>query len=80
MRISNRVSDLLRSAALPLDSGKAFPMRSSAELCLGDAISLFDKGNFVDAARRAVDSLSYSVGVFSPVYTSAKAALGEMSA
>lgn len=48
-------------------------MESSARLCLADAIELYDAGN-EDAARvRALKSLSYSVGILSPVYQKASA-------
>jgi hypothetical protein len=39
-------------------------MRTSAESCLEDALSLLAKGDYVHAAERAVCSLEYSVGVF----------------
>lgn len=43
-------------------------MESSARLCLQDAISLRDEGEFKYAYARAVDSLAYSVGIFNPDY------------
>lgn len=43
-------------------------MRSSAELCLKDAIDLQQQGKCVAARNRAVKSLQYSVGVFHPDY------------
>lgn len=46
-------------------------MQSSAELCLADAIALFDKGDFEYARKRALKSLAYSVGVFHPDYKKA---------
>ena len=48
-------------------------METSARLCLSDAVQLFDKGQFDDAKKRALDSLKYSLGVFHPVYTKASA-------
>lgn len=39
-------------------------MQSSAQLCLTDAVALFDAGNLDAAKARAVKSLGYSVGVF----------------
>jgi hypothetical protein len=39
-------------------------MQSSAQLCLEDAIKLFDAGDLQHAKARAVKSLGYSVGVF----------------
>lgn len=39
-------------------------MQSSAELCLADAVRLFDAGSLDLAKARAVKSLAYSVGVF----------------
>jgi hypothetical protein len=43
-------------------------MESSARLCLRDAVSLRDKGDFTHAYARAIDSLAYSVGVFNADY------------
>jgi hypothetical protein len=43
-------------------------MESSARLCLRDAVSLRDEGDFTHAYARAVDSLAYSVGVFNADY------------
>lgn len=43
-------------------------MRSSADLCLSDATALH-------AGQRALASLAYSLGIFSPVYQEAKASL-----
>ena len=43
-------------------------MESSARLCLSDAISLRDKGEYKHAYARAVDSLAYSVGIFNSDY------------
>ena len=40
----------------------------SARLCLADAVSLRDRGQLDDAKRRALNSLSYSVGCFSNTY------------
>lgn len=48
-------------------------MESSARLCLGDAIALYDAGNYTAAKIRALKSLSYSVGILSPVYQKAAA-------
>lgn len=48
-------------------------MESSARLCLSDAISLYDAGNYDAAKTRALKSLSYSVGILSPVYQKAAA-------
>ena len=46
-------------------------MESSARLCLSDAISLYDAGKYEAAKARALKSLSYSVGILSPVYQKA---------
>ena len=43
-------------------------MESSARLCLEDAINLRDAGKYDYAAKRAINSLAYSVGVFHPDY------------
>lgn len=50
-------------------------MVSSARLCVEDSRSLFEKGDFKNAAGRALDSLSYSVGVFHPDHVSCKETL-----
>lgn len=46
-------------------------MRSSAELCVSDACDLYNSDDFRNAAGRALDSLKYSVGVFSKVFAEA---------
>lgn len=46
-------------------------MQSSAELCLTDAIALFEAGDLVNAKARAVKSLGYSVGILHADYTRA---------
>jgi hypothetical protein len=46
-------------------------MRSSAELCLSDAEACIVKGDVQSAGRRALASLSYSVGMLSSVYHAA---------
>ena len=43
-------------------------MESSARLCLADAVSLKDKGDYKHAYARALDSLAYSVGIFNVDY------------
>ena len=48
--------------------GNGALMESSARLCLSDALELFDAGKFDYAHARAVKSLGYSVGIFSPDY------------
>lgn len=50
-------------------------MVSSAELCLSDAIDLYDSGNFPHAKQRALKSLAYSVGVFHQDYKKVLASL-----
>jgi hypothetical protein len=47
---------------------------SSARFCLADAIALRDDGDLEAAARRAVRSLAYSVGVLHADYQRAAAA------
>lgn len=56
---------LIEVASLFCDEGT---MRGSAKLCLADAGALFNKGEYTDAFERALTSLKYSVGVFSPIY------------
>ena len=43
-------------------------MESSARLCLEDAISLYNEGDYHYARQRALKSLEYSVGIFHPDY------------
>jgi hypothetical protein len=59
---SQAIADADRHAA-------SAPMRSSAELCLADARASEAAGDLETALYRAVRSLRYSVGVFSPIYT-----------
>jgi hypothetical protein len=42
--------------------------RSSARLCIEDAVSLANKSRYDYAMRRACKSLAYSVGIGSPLY------------
>ncbi len=46
-------------------------MRSSAELCLQDAMALQSKGDYENAKTRALKSLAYTVGVLHPDYRKA---------
>lgn len=46
-------------------------MQSSAKLCLEDAQSMLAAGRFELAIFRALKSISYSAGLFSPVYREA---------
>jgi len=46
---------------------------SSARLCLADAVALYDAGFIIEAKRRALYSLAYSLGKFSRVYVRASA-------
>lgn len=48
--------------------GNGAAMDTSARICLADAISLYDRGLYEDAKKRAADSLSYSVGIFHADY------------
>ena len=43
-------------------------MLTSASLCLEDAVNLFDLGLFRECKMRALDSLSYSIGVGGPYF------------
>ncbi len=47
-------------------------MRDSAQLCVDDARACLNRGLPDYAIHRAVKSLAYSLGVFSPVYQEAK--------
>ena len=46
-------------------------MESSARLCLADAIALRDAGDYEHAKKRALDSLSYSIGILHADYAKA---------
>jgi hypothetical protein len=48
-------------------------MRDSAQLCIDDARACFARGLYEYAIGRAVKSLAYSIGVFSPLYQAASA-------
>jgi hypothetical protein len=48
-------------------------MQTSAALCLNDSERLYAAGAYPQAQKRAVDSLSYSVGIFHDHYKRAKA-------
>jgi hypothetical protein len=60
--------EALRLAQLHTRQGA---MQSSAELCAADALECFNAGDYGHAHERAVKSLAYSVGIFSPVYKAA---------
>jgi hypothetical protein len=47
------------------------PMQSSAELCLSDAVKLYDNGALDRAKDRAIKSLAYTVGISHPDYARA---------
>lgn len=49
-------------------------MASSGQLCLQDAIALFERGEWLYAQRRALKSLAYSLGVVHPLYQAHKRA------
>lgn len=44
------------------------PMLTSAQMCLNDAKELWLKADFKFAAKRALKSMGYSVGIFHPAY------------
>jgi uncharacterized protein (UPF0332 family) len=46
-------------------------METSARLCLADAVKLYDEGEYEYAKKRALASLSYSVGIFHADYQKA---------
>lgn len=57
--------EAIRLAQIRLENGYLpGAMLSSARLCVDEALSCFNAGDFTSAARRAVTSLRYSVGVF----------------
>jgi hypothetical protein len=62
---------IIESAAASLGGD----MKTSAQLALHDARTLCDKGDYGYAAGRALNSLKYSVGIFSPIYQWAAAAI-----
>ncbi len=49
--------------------------KSSAELCINDALSLMESGRYDDACAAALRSLSYSIGILHPDHAKAKAAV-----
>ena len=50
-------------------------MRSSAAVCLADAVALQDDGGLFNARLRALRSLAYSVGRFHPDYKRVNSAI-----
>jgi hypothetical protein len=63
------LDQILAAARKHVGNGAA--MESSARLCLADAVSLKDQGDFKHAKERAVKSLAYSVGIFHADYQKA---------
>lgn len=51
-------------------------MRSSAELCISDAIRLNNENKYEDAMTHALKSLKYSVDILSPAYQIALKIIG----
>ena len=60
-----RAESAIWNAAYYLSSAK---MLTSAKLCLSDARACLSIGDAEGAYRRAMDSLSYSIGILHPVY------------
>lgn len=54
--------------------GNGSDMESSARLCFADAVKLYDAGNLINAKRRALKSIAYSVGILHPDHIKASAA------
>jgi hypothetical protein len=63
----------LRAAQIHAHLGQ---MSSSAQLCAKDAEALFNRGEYAYAHKRALKSLAYSVGKFSPVYRTHNVEMG----
>jgi ABC-type proline/glycine betaine transport system substrate-binding protein len=57
---------IIRRALTHAANGAA--MQSSAILCIADALNLIEGAFAADAARRAIKSLGYSVGIFHTDY------------
>lgn len=57
---------VINAAEKHVNNGAA--MQSSAELCLFDANTLIQQGNYAAAEKRALRSLAYSVGIFHSDY------------
>lgn len=71
MKFDENVSHLaavesLREAAELLDSGRQFPMRSSAESCFDSACAALERSDMYACAMWAVQSMEYSAGVSHP--------------
>jgi hypothetical protein len=64
-----QTNDILALARKHLGKGE---MESSARVCLSDATYLYDNGDLQAARLRALNSISYSVGMFHPDYIKAK--------
>jgi hypothetical protein len=60
---------IIELAARHIANGSA--MQSSAIVCLDEAIALAARGENLDAERRALHSLAYSVGIFHADYVRA---------
>jgi hypothetical protein len=70
----NNATKIVDIAARNVNLGS---MSSSAKLCLDDANALLALGDEAYAAKRALESLSYSVGFFHPDFATAKAMAAE---
>lgn len=66
-------TEILALARKHLGNGAA--MDSSARLCMAEAVEAADAGLLETARARALRSLAYSVGIFSPDYQKVACAL-----
>ena len=69
------IHDIIFAARCHLGKGD---MESSARLCLADSIRFRNNGDILSAGDRALRSLAYSLGIFSPIYQQAADLLDEM--
>jgi hypothetical protein len=68
---TNEVITLARKHLMAASSGTYPVAYRSAQLCLADALTLYELGAYYRATERAVKSLAYTVGCFHPDYVRA---------
>jgi len=61
------------------ESSNGYGMNTSAKVALEDAEKVYAMGNYRAARKRAIDSLAYSVGVFSRTYRACCAASSDLN-
>jgi hypothetical protein len=74
-QIAEEILAIAQAEALKTDK----PMKSSAAVCVDDAMKLYVSGDYESSIRCSLDSLGYSRSVFHPACTEAKRKLASLA-